>query len=103
MIVAPDGQVFLVWALELFLGPICISNELWMERECSVARALQPQFFFTARMRFKSIFKRACTNLITVITPAPVLEDELAVLLVLDVLTVTIVGGQTCCDIEALS
>ena len=54
-------------------------------------------------MRFKNIIKRACTNLITVITPAPVLEDELAVLLVLDVLTVTIVGGQTCCDIETLS
>ena len=53
-------------------------------------------------MGLKSVRERPLTDIIIVVTPAPVLEDELAVLGLLNVFECAIVGAEASCDKKAL-
>ena len=105
LIISPDSQVFLVWALELLFDESDFLTVLWAQRECSVTFAAQTEFFIRAGMQFKTIWKFGPKFVITdlfIFTPAPVLVDKLAVPGFLNACLGAIVWCESCSDIEAL-
>ena len=73
-----------------------------MKSESGITFPFQSQFFFTARVRLEDVVKVTVANFIIFVAPTPVLEDELAILGIIDWFTISIVRSQACRNKEAL-